>query len=236
MLIRQLAITALLLSSSVGIAEEQKPTTGTLKGTVRVTGAIPGLPPLVKAAANVPDESLVINEKENNALANVAIWMRSAPHGYEPSRPEKTVMKIVRGRFEPHVQAIRVNQQIDVQNQGAVAHVVHTSPFHSREFNWKFAPGAPNKGFHYDKAERVPIKVKDDLHPWMSAYHIVTDHPFVAISDTKGAFEIKDIPASSHEFTIWHERPGYLVRTKTIEIKAGETTTLDLKYDIEKLK
>jgi len=80
----------------------------------------------------------------------------------------------------------------------------------------------------------LPIQVKCDLHSWMQAYWLVLDHPYSAITQADGTFEIKDLPVGTHQFRVWHERVGYLERSLKVKIKDGQTTQLDpMEYKIE---
>jgi hypothetical protein len=54
----------------------------------------------------------------------------------------------------------------------------------------------------------------------MKSYVIVLDHPYMAVTDDKGTFEMKNIPAGTRPFTFWHESPGYL---RDIKIGGGTT-------------
>jgi hypothetical protein len=222
--------------------------TGILKGKITLKGAVPELPPLVKkgdpsakdaavcAAMNVEDQALVVKD---GAIQNVVIYLQKAPTGYKAPPPAAApIVFDQKGcQFYPHVLAVRTGQTVTVKSGDPIAHNTHTSPFRSKEFNQ--AIGANDRvgaTLVYDKPENVPVKVKCDLHPWMSAYHVVTDHPFAAVTDEKGEFEIVGVPAGKHEFTIWHEMPGYIERKKVVTIEAGKPTELNLEVDVAKLK
>jgi hypothetical protein len=82
----------------------------------------------------------------------------------------------------------------------------------------------------YDKAERLPIGIQSDIHPWMKAYQVMTDHPWVAITDKTGSFAIRELPPGIYQFTVWHELSGVLERKLQVEVKAGRPTELTLRY------
>jgi hypothetical protein len=67
--------------------------------------------------------------------------------------------------------------------------------------------------------------VKCDAHKWMRAYVYAARNPYAAVSDENGKFEIKDILPGTYEVLVWHE--GFGEVEKSIEVKAGEATTLD---------
>ncbi len=59
-----------------------------------------------------------------------------------------------------------------------------------------------------------------NVHPWMKSYVGVVGHPFFAVSNDAGQFEIKDLPAGTYVLEAWHEKLG--VSQKKITVKAGE--------------
>ena len=52
------------------------------------------------------------------------------------------------------------------------------------------------------------IRVKCDVHPWMTAYIGVFENPLFAVTNDDGRFEIKGVPAGSYKLAIWHEQYG----------------------------
>ena len=58
-------------------------------------------------------------------------------------------------------------------------------------------------------AERLPIKLNCDIHPWMKCYVMVFDHPFFATTAKDGSFEIKGVPAGTQNLVLWQENVGY---------------------------
>jgi len=47
-----------------------------------------------------------------------------------------------------------------------------------------------------------------DFHRWMRAYIFVMEHPFFAITDAKGRFQIKNLPPGEYTLATWHESFG----------------------------
>jgi len=81
--------------------------------------------------------------------------------------------------------------------------------------------------------EKYPMKVTCDFHSWMSAYLLVLDHPYMAISDEKGNFQIKNLPAGEHSFYLWHEELYAIDKKFKVTVKAGQTTNLgQVKIDL----
>ena len=78
--------------------------------------------------------------------------------------------------------------------------------------------------------QRLPLSVQCDIHPWMSAKLFVFDHPYYAITDKNGNFDIPMVPAGA-EITVmgWHEGIGWALTNKgqAVTIEKGKAKTLD---------
>jgi hypothetical protein len=70
----------------------------------------------------------------------------------------------------------------------------------------------------------------------MRAWLVVTNHPWVAVTDKTGAFSIRGLPAGKYVFRVWHEKGGVLDRNLVVEVQAGEVTQLTLAYPAERFK
>ncbi|MBI5759215.1 MAG: hypothetical protein HZA46_11920 [Planctomycetales bacterium] len=236
---RQVTILADQVTSAVVSTEPSKPAkgTGNFTGIVTLGGAALDLKPKVKkgdltakdaavcAMDDVPDESLVV-DKSTKGIANVFVYLDKAPAGKKYDTPKEPAVFDQKGcRFLPHGLIARVNQPVLVKSQDNIAHNTHTNPIRNTGFNQAIKP-VESIGIKllYDKPERLPVKVVCDLHTWMTAYHLVLDHPFGAMTNAKGEFEIKDLPPGKYEFIIWQESIGYVDRKFAVEITADKVT------------
>jgi hypothetical protein len=205
---------------------------GNLKGRVVFEGSFSPPPPLfAKGAATkdptvcgaeaIPDERIIVN---GDGLANVFVYLEKTPKGVKPSPvtdkidfDQKTCI------FLPHAMVVRTKQVVNVLNDDAAAHNTHTFPTKGSSFNSVVQPsdrvGVPLK---YDQAEKQPVSVRCDIHAWMQAYHLPLDHPFAAVSKADGSFEIKDLPAGTHDFRVWHEVGEMVEKSLVVTIKPGD--------------
>ena len=85
----------------------------------------------------------------------------------------------------------------------------------------------------YNKAESDPLQVKCDIHSWMVSYHLVLDHPFMAVTDANGEFRIDGLPAGQYDFRIWHETGGLLNKGFEATV-TGEDEPVELKFPADK--
>ena len=80
--------------------------------------------------------------------------------------------------------------------------------------------------------EAPPIQYKCTIHGWMTGYVRIFDHPYYAVTDEDGKFEIKNAPAGKFRIVYWHEngvRGGANGRFgEPIEI-AGTNGTMEMK-------
>jgi hypothetical protein len=69
------------------------------------------------------------------------------------------------------------------------------------------------------------VKIVCEVHPWMSAYIHVTEHPYHAVTDIYGEYEIRDVPPGSYRLKVWHESLG--VQERQVEVKGGTPSRVD---------
>jgi hypothetical protein len=217
---------------------------GTLKGQVVWDGPqVPQLPPKVKAGENVkdaqvcatepiPDESLVVDPSSKGVKYCIVYLAR--PKGDNPdlvkqlieSEPQVVVDQQA-CRFVPHVAAAHEKQQVLFKSSDPVAHNVRLQGF-SNSLN--FMLPANGELPRVLSPERRPMPMACDIHPWMQGFVMVFDHPFFAVTDEQGNFEIEGIPAGSQNVVIWHEKVGYVTagaaRGQEVTIASGKETTL----------
>jgi hypothetical protein len=78
-----------------------------------------------------------------------------------------------------------------------------------------------------------PVHFSCKIHQWMDAYAWVLDHPYAAVTDKDGNYEIKHAPAGVDvQVVAWHEKADYLEggnKGTTIKLKDGGETTKDFK-------
>ena len=225
--------------------------TGSFAGRVLLSGSVDPLPLLIAEGANVkdravcsaqavPDERLVLGA--DNSVANVFIFIKRVPKGTPKPTPsdEPVIFDQDNCHFLPHCLIVPVGQTIKVLSGDAVAHNTHTYPKRNSGVSTGVAANDRDGKLEivYRAAEREPLLVTCDFHSWMKAWHFPVDHPFVDLTDADGNFEINDLPAGDHVFTVWHEATkGRLVsRNLQVTIRPGDTTRQDINYPVSQLE
>jgi hypothetical protein len=122
---------------------------------------------------------------------------------------------------------IRVGQPYKILNSDALPHNVHTLPKTNKPFNRAMPAALKEVTTTFDKEEPI-FHVKCDVHPWMSAYIGVYNHPFFAVTGTDGKFTISGLDPGTYELTAWHERLG--TQTATVTVGANDKKSQDFKF------
>jgi plastocyanin len=239
---RRLSYVGLTAVAAVGLMVPCVRAQGTVKGTVVWAGpAVPARAPLAVnkdqqaclAKGPILSEEVVVN-KDNNGMANVFVWITAADGGKPPvpaamAKPKETKVEIDQPTcaFEPHALAMREGQTLIAKNTAAVAHNVNWqgSPAKNPGGN-KIIPPGKQEVISNLKADKRPIAVSCNIHPWMKGWIRVFDHPYYAVTDKDGKFEIKDAPVGKFKIWYWSDA-GWKDGAKgadgsPIEIKAGD--------------
>ncbi|MEX2215461.1 MAG: hypothetical protein WD768_15110 [Phycisphaeraceae bacterium] len=138
--------------------------------------------------------------------------------------------------YKPHVQAVMTGQTLRVKNSDSTSHNVHIIPDTANTGNPEMNIGQNAKGIYNDlkfARPEVGIFMKCDVHSWMNARIHVFTHPFFAVSDVEGRFEIKGLPPGKHTLEFVHENPRIAAVTVEVEVKADSSTRVDASLNLQ---
>ncbi len=163
---------------------------------------------------------------DGGALQNVFVYVKDGLGDRTFQAPQETVVLDQRGcRYHPHVFGIMVGQPLQILNSDPTLHNVHAMPKSNQEFN----TGQPIQGMKFDHtftSQEVMVPFKCDVHGWMNAYAGVVNHPFFAVSDASGRFELKGLPPGTYTVEAWHEKLG----TQTQQITVAEKDSKEANF------
>jgi plastocyanin len=210
---------------------------GSVTGTVTYDGKVPNLKPLAmdadpvcasKHKEPVPNQMLELG-KSGNTMGNILVRVTSGlPAGKTYPPPKDPVVMDQNGCiYQPHVFVIQQGQTFKVLNSDGVLHNVHALPKVNGQFNMAMPPTRKEAEHVFDKPED-PFQIKCDVHPWMTAYTLVTTNPFYSVTKEDGKFTIKDLPAGTYEIEAWHEKLGK--KTEKVTVGDSDTKTVDFKF------
>jgi hypothetical protein len=104
----------------------------------------------------------------------------------------------------------KTGQKFEIINNAQINHnaSVKDAGGSNADVNQSIAPG--DKLPLNLKPSNGPITASCSIHTWMSANVWVLNHPYYAMTDEKGNFEIKNVPAGSVNIVAWHAKAGFL--------------------------
>jgi hypothetical protein len=213
---------------------------GTVKGQVTWGGKEVPKPEEVDTTKEAKCAKCAVFKEEfvvgkNGGVKNVFVWLQDAgnPKAKLPIHPslkeikaKEVVMDQPCCKFEPHAIALREGQKLIGKNSSKdIAHNMHWLGGDDNPGDNKLIPAGGQIEIDL-VASRSPIEVKCDIHGWMRGWVRVFNHPYFALTDANGKFEIKNAPAGKYNIVMWHEGVGWVNGGKTgqtIEIPAGKS-------------
>jgi plastocyanin len=232
--IGQKVVVAIALAATLLAPAAAHAAGGTIKGRISFTGPEPGnrvirmgMDPMcaaVNRGKQVVNEIYEVGDK--NALGNVFVKVE----GTFPATPvPATPVEIDQSAcvYRPRVVGARVGQVLRVKNSDNWLHNVHSDSSRRNSVN-QSTPQA-NMDVKLTLKDEEMLRLGCDVHRWMTAWVGVVSHPYFAVSEGKGGtFTIANVPAGKRTITAWHEALGAL--TKAVEVKDGQTVTVDFVY------
>jgi len=198
---------------------------GTVRGFVRLEGERPRPEPVdifkfKEFCKEVPNEAIVIGPRRGVRYA--VVTLEGISKGKALEREAVYELDNRECRFVPHVQVAGIGQILLLRNNDPILHTAHAFFGKQPHFNAGLYPG---KVVRKSLVSIGVTKVICEVHPWMSAYIVVTDHPYSAVSDGYGEYEIRDIPPGKYKLKVWHEILE--AREIEVEVKAKDVSNAD---------
>jgi len=221
-----LLVIALFPAAAFSYDEVDVKAGGVISGFVRYQGKVDKAKFLEvtknrEVCGKVADESLVVGP--GGGLRYAVVTLEGIARGKAVERETVHELDNVKCRFAPHVQTATVGQFLLVKNGDPILHTAHAyTPEGQPHFNVGLYPG---------RVSRKPLvkpgvfKILCEVHPWMSAYVVVSEHPYHAVTDAYGEYQLSEVPAGKYRLRVWHEKLG--IKEQEIDVKAGAVTKAD---------
>jgi plastocyanin len=194
-------VAACLFSASfLGAAERAK--SGTVKGTITIAG---------KPTQDVIVSVEGVDPKQMKAdLANI--------------KAKRAVMDQRGMKFIPLVLPVVAGTTVDFPNNDKTFHNVY-SKGGAKNFDLGLYPAGQTRSTTFEQPGVARILC--NAHPNMEAFIVVKEHPYFSAADSRGNYEIKDVPLGKARLEIWHPTLG--TRTVPVNVsRAGEVIALDI--------
>ncbi len=215
-LFRLLAVLAIafapeLSAAQVGYEVVSVQDGGTIKGTVTWQGAVPHLmasdlnkdpqvcDPLGQKKRDL--ERLLVSP--NGGVANTVVYLRNITRGKAMDLPAaRRHLNQKNCRYEPHILLVPVQEILTVKNSDPLLHTVHMSG--NADYNLPFTSEGQEITRPMTREGEVSLRCNAG-HVWMNGEMIVAKHPYYAVTDQFGNFELTQVPPGDYEIVAWHE-------------------------------
>ena len=197
---------------------------GTITGTVKWSGPQPktvSFPINKDAAVCDPDsqkkrdlERLVIGP--DGGVANTVVYLRDISRGKAMDIPEnRRFLDQKHCRYEPHILLVPKSALLQMKSSDPVLHTVHMDG--AATFNLPFPFQNRTITRNMDNTGLVNLKCNGG-HVWMNAEMFVIPHPYYAVTDESGKFELTDVPPGTYQIVAWHEGWGVLRQEGSFDV------------------
>jgi len=211
---------------------------GVITGTVTLTGKPPVMADIVErkgdpvcAKTMMKYNDVVLGKK--NELEDVLV--RIAPGSIKGKFPPPADVAVEQKEcmYLPKTFGIESGGSVIIQNKDKTTHNVHTYKGNESQFNQGQPPGTPDiklpeKGKTYDDGV---ITFKCDIHKWMNASGVVTDHPFFTVTGADGAFKLEKLPPGKYKLEAWHSTFG--VKTQDVTVEDGKPLAVKIEFNAD---
>lgn len=201
-------------------------------------------PAAAACQANGPlqDETWVVHPK-NKGLRYTFVYLQ-APKGQvlpihpalQKVAPANVVVDQPFCQFVPHALGMRQGQNLVITNSSTVNQCPkwQGNPAANPGGNVVLPPGGQFVVVGL-VADRLPISLECNIHPWMKGWLRVFDHPYFAVTDEEGRWEIKNAPVGNWQLMVWHGSGGWRGGAKgkngqPINVLAGENNVGEIDY------
>jgi len=184
---------------------------GTISGTVKWAGPLPHL-----ASALINKDQLICDPTSQKTrdlerlvvgpqggVANTVVFLKDISRGKAMNLPQqRRFLDQRRCRYEPHILLVPANSELQMKSSDATLHTIHMDGAATYNLPFPFtnqvvARKMPTVGL-------VSLRCNGG-HTWMNAEMFVVPHPYYAVTDESGKFELSDVPPGEYQVVAWHE-------------------------------
>src|SRR5262245_16430603 len=219
-----------MLLLAMGLTTARESSAGSIKGTVVLKGTTPEL----KKLAVTIDQYVCGKEKNSEELVvspqggirSAVVWIEKPPAtAAAEALPSTAAVDQKECTFLPRVVVVPAGGKIDFLNSDRLLHNLHATPSANPPFN-RTQPKGRTITIAFSHPEI--IRVTCDLHSWMRGWVVVADHPFYALTNAAGEFELRGVPAGRYTLKIWQERLGTVSRDIVVGDQDPAAVTVEM--------
>lgn len=196
----------------------------TISGTVKWSGPVPhalAFPVTKDPQICDPDskktadlDRLIIGP--DGGVANTVVYLKDISSGKVMDLPaQRRHLDQKRCRYIPHILLVPQNDTLSMVSSDATLHTIHMD-------------GAASFNLPFPFTDRVNTRVMQTAglvnlrcnggHVWMNAEMFVAPHPYYAVTDESGHFELTNVPPGTYQIVAWHEGWNLLGKEQTYDV------------------
>jgi len=197
---------------------------GTISGTVKWSGPVPRAAtfPINKDNAVCDPDSHSVRDLERlivgsqSGVANTVVYLKNISSGKAMDIPEpRRFLNQRQCRYEPHILLVPQTTILQMKSSDAVLHTVHMDGAATYNLPFPF----PNQIISRSMPSAGLVNLKcNGGHVWMNASVFVIAHPYYAVTDENGRFELSEVPPGEYEIVAWHEGWNVLRREAAFDV------------------
>lgn len=135
-------------------------------------------------------------------LRRSVVYLESAPSlAFPDSEPQRAMMDQRNETFVPHVLAITVGTTVDFPNSDNTYHNVFS--LRGPRFDLGRYAAGRSKSVRFDRPGIV--RVFCEIHSHMSAFILVFNHRYFAVTSADGRYQIGRVPPGRYTLVAWNE-------------------------------
>lgn len=213
-----------------GAAQPPPQDSGSIAGVVRYIDTVPPAQKIMTTDGGAIFHNDLVVDPKTKGLRHVFLCLENAPARPKLQKAEAVLVDQRDMVFLPRVVAVQHGQAVRFENNDLGNHsVMANSTLPANQLNVIAAPGQPVT--HVFEPQKNAVQIGCSLHSWMRAWVYVMPHPWFAVSDKQGKFQIKEVPPGKYTLWLRHPDTGNQER-REIEIQPGKT--LELAIDLKK--
>jgi Carboxypeptidase regulatory-like domain len=230
---------------------------GAVTGSVILAGSAPAFTPFPITKDEKICRVLRVVDRlalgKNNGIMNCVVQLEGITRGKPFAPGKKLALDQEHCNYVPHLLVICPDDHLSIVNLDPILHNVHCCDGAGKTL---FNIAQPIKGQRTPVTTMLPVNERllfancDAGHPWMSAYIVIADNPYYAITDSSGEFHLDNIPPGTYSMEVWHEgvaivktemeggkpkryifEDPYTLR-KTVTVTEESTTTVDFSLSL----
>ncbi len=153
-------------------------------------------------------------DEKTLGLQFVVVTIQTSPSASLLTPPRDVIVRNTECQFWQPVTAARLGDDVEVQNQDPILHNTHITFGRRTILNVAQLPNS--RPIQKPLSLKGLYKIRCDKHKFMAGALWVYDHPYFAVTDAAGNFELPPLNAGTYVIEAWHEILGVLTQEVTV--------------------